>query len=61
MQTIVGILTIMRKKNCSLGLSKPEKKAEFLDIFILKISRSAELSMELFLLPRGLVGSSITV
>ena len=26
MPTIVGILTFMRKKNCILGLSEPEKK-----------------------------------
>ena len=34
MPTIVGILTFMRGKNSILGLSEPEKKAEFLDIFI---------------------------
>ena len=34
MPTIVGILTVMSRKNSILGLSEP-KKAEFLDIFIL--------------------------
>ena len=31
--TIVGILTLMSRKICILGLPEPEK-AEFLDIFI---------------------------
>ena len=35
MPTIVGILTFMSRKNSILGLFEPEKKAEFLDIFIL--------------------------
>ena len=34
MPTIVGILTFMSGKNSILGISEPEKKAEFLDIFI---------------------------
>ena len=34
MPTIVGILTIMSRKNSNLGLYESEK-AEFLDIFIL--------------------------
>ena len=33
--SIVGILTIMSRKNSILGLSESEKKAEFLDLFIL--------------------------
>ena len=45
MPTIVGILTLMSRKNSILGLSEP-KKAEFLDIFKHLISCSVELSME---------------
>ena len=45
MPTTVGILTCMSGKNSIQGLPEP-KKTEFLDIFILKISCSAELSME---------------
>ena len=33
MPTVVGILTFMSRKNSILGLSEPEKKTEFLDIF----------------------------
>ena len=35
MPTMVGILTCMSGKSNSLGLTEPQKKAEFLDIFIL--------------------------
>ena len=42
----------MRTKHSILGLSQPERKAEFLDIFILmsiyRISCSTELSMKIF-------------
>ena len=34
MPTIVGILTFMSRKTSIKGLPEPEKKAEFLDIFI---------------------------
>ena len=34
MPAIVGILMFLRWKSNSLGLSKPKKKTEFLDIFI---------------------------
>ena len=34
MPTFVGILTFMRRKNSIVGLSEPEKKAEFLVICI---------------------------
>ena len=49
MPTIVGILTFMSRKNSTLGLYEPQKKAEFLDILYLcafKISCSIELSMK---------------
>ena len=52
MPTTVGILAFTSGKNSILGLSEPEKKAEFLDIFILIIiynSCSAEFSMKIFL------------
>ena len=32
MPTVVGILTFMSRKNSIIGLSEPEKKAEFLDV-----------------------------
>ena len=35
MPTIVGVLTFMSWKNSIIGLFEHEKKAEFLDIFIL--------------------------
>ena len=35
MPTIVGILTFMSMKNSIIGFSEPEKKAEFVDIFII--------------------------
>ena len=35
MPAIVGILTLTSRKNSKLGLFEPEKKAAFLDIFIL--------------------------
>ena len=35
MPTIVGILTFVNRKNSILGLSEPEKHAEFLYIFVL--------------------------
>ena len=35
MPTMVGIFTFMSGKNSILGLSQPEKKAEFLDILYL--------------------------
>ena len=35
MPTIVGILTYLSRKSSILSLSEPEKKTEFLDIFIL--------------------------
>ena len=33
--TTVGIITFMTRKSSILGLSEPEKKAKFLDMFIL--------------------------
>ena len=54
MPTVVGILTFMGWKNSIRGLSEPEKRTEFLRLFlfslmsIFKISCSAELSMEKF-------------
>ena len=35
MPAIVGILSLMSRENNILGLSEPEKKNKFLDIFIL--------------------------
>ena len=35
MPKIVGILAFMSRKNSSIGLSEPEKKAEFLNSFML--------------------------
>ena len=43
MPTAVGILTFINRKNSITGSSDPEKKTEFLDIFILM-----ELSMKFF-------------
>ena len=54
MPTIVGILTFVCRKNSFLNSSEP-KKAEFLDIFILRafeFSCSAELSMKKKIKPR---------
>ena len=35
MPTTVGILTFMNRENSIISLSEPEKKADFLDVFIL--------------------------
>ena len=43
MTTVVGISTLMRTKHSILGLSEPERNAEFLDIFILM-----RMSMKIF-------------
>ena len=50
MPTIAGILTFISGKNSIIGISEPEKKTDFLDIFIfMSISCSAELCMKIFL------------
>ena len=49
MPTIVGILTLMSRKNSILGFSEPEKADFFFIVLYLwafKIPRPAELSME---------------
>ena len=64
MLTVVGILTFMSRKNSILGLSKPEKKPNFLIFSYLlafEISCSAELSMTFFLLPQNLVSKGKTI